>query len=226
MYIGSGYQRGPRIQGTRLNAALLVSYLFDGVETVLDIGSNEGIISCAIAISGPNVTGYEVNSRFVRRARKLAGRLGCRAAFENRSLLLDDLLLGPEYDATVFLSVHHQIAAMHGLEHANDFLRTLARKTRYQLFFQPAVIQEKYGKNAPDLQDNDLAGYLSYFSDVIGDEMPFVATIGLAQNDLPKSEPFRPMVVFSKKPIRMRASSAACEIDLKVISAVRAGSIL
>lgn len=207
----SGYQAGPRWQGTRINAALIVSYLDERAETVLDVGSNEGLITCAMAMAGTKAQGYEVNKKYVARAKQLAKQLKCDAVFEQREVSLNEIEDGPEYDVISFLSVHHQIAASAGLEMANDYVRSLARKAKQQFFFQPACIQAKYGSNYPAIAENDIASYIEYFKDVVGDEMEHCTVIGLAQNDIPRNEPLRPMMLFSRQPIIMNSSSGAAE---------------
>ena len=212
----SGYQAGPRWQGTRINAALIVSYLDASAETVLDVGSNEGVITCAMAMAGTKAKGLEVNAKYVTRAKTLAKQLKCDASFEHREVSLNEIEDGAEYDVVSFLSVHHQIAASSGLETANRFALSLAQKARKQFFFQPACIRAKYGSNFPNVDENDIGGFVEYFREIIGAEMEFCSVIGLAQNDMPKNEPLRPMMLFSRNPISMNGSDCAPSTLLKL----------
>lgn len=199
----SGYQTGSRWQGARMNAALVSAYVDPQARTALDIGSNEGVITCTLSLSGLDATGLELSEKSSRRAKALATTLGTSTRFENRAVTLDDLRNGPDFDVSALLSVHHQIAAEHGLEHADDFLRALARKTARQLFFQPACIHAKYARRMPFAQ-NDMAAAVSYFQTVVGSEMAHMQVIGFSQNDMPKSEPMRPLMLFSRTPIALQ----------------------
>ena len=48
--------------------------------------------------------------------------------------------------------------------------------------------------------------------------MPYSKTVGLVQNDMPKSEPLRPMIVYSCWPTTMREHRDAAGV-LKVVGA-------
>ena len=200
----TGYQAGPRWQGVRLNIALISTYLHPEVKTAIDIGSNEGIITCALSEMGVAATGYEQNSRYNNRAVRLAKHLGKGTQFQEKLVSDADIEAMSDLDAIMFLSVHHQIATHGSLEDANAFLCALARKAKHQLFFQPACIKAKYGCNVP-FEDNDYGAIEAYFKEVLKAEMPFSTTVGFAQNDMPKSEPLRPMMIFSKEPVRMNS---------------------
>lgn len=200
----TGYQAGPRWQGVRLNIALISTYLHQDVKTAIDIGSNEGVITCALSEMGVAATGYEQNSRYNNRALKLAKHLGNGTQFQNKLVSDSDIEAMDDLDAIMFLSVHHQIATHSSLEDANSFLCALARKAKHQLFFQPACIKAKYGCDVP-FADNDFGAIEAYFNDVLKAEMPYSQTVGFAQNDMPKSEPLRPMMIFSREPVSLNA---------------------
>ena len=71
-----------------------------------------------------------------------------------------------EIDASLFLSVHHQLVAQNDLDYANEFFRALALKTRMRLFFQPACLLRKYKKPMP-FGDNDMQAIVTYFLDLL-----------------------------------------------------------
>lgn len=106
-------------------------------------------------------------------------------------------------DVITFMSVHHQIAAEFGIDVANEYLCALSKKCNHQFIFQPACITEKYGNNTLPFTDNNLYEITEYFSKLVGSEMPYFCIVGLAQNDLPKHEPFRPLIIFSSEPIEL-----------------------
>lgn len=213
----TGYQAGPRWQGVRLNIALISTYLEPSVKSAIDIGSNEGIITCAMSEIGVEAKGFEQNKRYNNRAVRLSKYLGHGTTFENKLVSMSDIETMGDVDAIMFLSVHHQIAAHSSLDEANDFLRALARKAKHQLFFQPACIKAKYGCDVP-FSDNDYCSIEAYFNRILKDEMPYSKTIGFVQNDMPKSEPLRPMFVYSREPTIMRADRDTAGV-LKTIGA-------
>lgn len=198
-----GYQTGIRWEGVRMNISLISSYLAENAETVLDIGCNEGLVTCAMAMSGTKATGMEMQDKYLSMARKVANRLNTSASFENKKLSLEDLKSIAPYDVVSFLSVHHQIASADGLKNADIFLRSLAAKAEKQFFFQPACISAKYGNHGPDISDNDISAYEDYFCSILKNDFEYYALIGFAQNDIPKNEPMRPLMLFSRVPIQL-----------------------
>ena len=198
-----GYQTGIRWEGVRMNISLISSYLAENAETVLDIGCNEGLVTCAMAMSGTKAMGMEVQEKYLRTARTIANRLNTSASFENKKVSLEDLKSITPYDVVSFLSVHHQIASADGLKNADIFLRSLAAKAEKQFFFQPACISAKYGNHGPDISDNDISAYEDYFCSILKNDFEYYALIGFAQNDIPKNEPMRPLMLFSRVPIQL-----------------------
>ena len=126
--------------------------------------------------------------------------MGVSPRFEGKIFSLDDIERMDAVDVSLFLSVHHQLVALNDLDYANEFLRALGRKTRVQLFFQPACIHRKY-KNPVPFGDNDVQAIVAYFLDLMQDIFPHRALVGFSINDVPRKEPLRPMLVFSHKPI-------------------------
>ncbi len=214
------YQTGRRWQGVRANIAMLTTYMSPKVKTAIDIGCNEGILTCAIAELGVSATGFEPNIKFYKRALGVAKRLNSGVKFEQKLVSANDIEAMQPVDATLFLSVHHQIAAHSTLEEANEFLRVLARKTRHQLFFQPACIGSKYGAKVP-FGENDFAEIEAYFNEVLKDEMPYTKTLGFAQNDIPATEPMRPLIVYSREPAVMQAGRDTAAILEKIKKAAK-----
>lgn len=192
----------------RLNMAMIAQYIHPEAKTAIDVGSNEGLLTCALAEMGLAVKGYEQNASFVEAAEKLKLHFGTTASFERRLLTLEDVKAASPVDIVLFLSVHHQIAAANSLGRANDMLTQLIQKARLKVFFQPAMVQEKYGKHTIPFADNDYAAAENYFRKLAaGAGMPHFANLGFSINDLPKSEPLRPMYLFSRQPIFVRTEA-------------------
>ncbi|MEX2376357.1 MAG: hypothetical protein WD942_12365 [Dehalococcoidia bacterium] len=209
------YQSGPRWHGVRLNISLLCLYLDPGTRTAIDIGSNEGFLTCTLAELGVDATGFEQNRHYHDNARLLRRHYGARAKFENRLVSAADLDTMEPIDAALFLSVHHQIAAATSLDAANDMLMKLCRKARKQVFFQPAMISAKYGCKMP-FADNDFHAIEAYFGNLAAEAgMPYSRNVGISINDLPKSEPLRPMLVYGRSPIELRENGRPAELLAK-----------
>lgn len=201
----TGYQAGRRWQGVRVNIAMILAYLENGATRAIDIGSNEGVLTCALDAAGVQATGYEQSQKFFDRAKALNEQLGGKTQFENALFTLEDAKAMRDIDTVLFLSVHHQIAANVSLANANEMLCALVENSK-QVFFQPACISAKYGQDMP-FADNDYAAIIDYFNDVVRDVAGHVTMAGFAQNDLPRSEPLRPMLIYSREPAKMRAGT-------------------
>lgn len=214
-----GYQRGGRWQGTRANIVMIASYADPAAGTGIDIGSNEGLNAFALALCGLKVRAVEGREKNHRRAVALSRRLEADVVCENAYMTEDRIAGMEEVGVTIFMSVHHQLAMNWGLERANAALQTLAGKTRSQMFFQPACIAGKYGTDMP-FADNDYAAVAQYFQDIIGGELPHCAVVGFAQNDHPKSEPMRPMMVFGREPVKLREGPVAVDVLERITQAL------
>lgn len=195
------YQLGKHWNGTRLSAAMIASFLDPEARNGLDVGSNEGALSCVLARCGVDVLGVEMGKRFRENAEILAKGMGVSPRFQGKIFSIDDIEEMDEIDVSLFLSVHHQLVAHNDLSYADDFLRALARKTRMQMFFQPACILRKYKKPVP-FGDNDVQAIIAYFIDLLEDIFPHRGLVGFSINDVPRKEPLRPMLLFSHKPIQ------------------------
>ncbi|MDI7924612.1 hypothetical protein [Ferirhizobium litorale] len=202
------YQQGPRWEGVRLNVAMIGNFLSAEAKSAIDIGCNEGFIACALTELGAKCKGFEANPVFLETANRLKETFGRGTVFQNKIVSMDDLKGMEPVDVSLLLSVHHQIAANSSLDHANEFLRMLASKTRMQFFFQPACIADKYGEAKPPFAENDYAAIKEYFDGVLASAgMTHSTFIGFSINDMPTSEPLRPMYVYSREPIGWRHSA-------------------
>lgn len=197
----SRYQLGKHWNGTRLSVAMVASFLDPEARTGLDIGSNEGALTCVLAKSGVDVLGVEMNRRARENAEILARGMNVSPRFEGRIFSLEDIEKMEEVDVVLFLSVHHQLVVHNDLDYANAFLKALGRKTRMQLFFQPACLLRKYKKPMP-FADNDVQAIIAYFLELMEDVFPYRGLAGFSLNDTPRQEPLRPMLLFSHKPIQ------------------------
>ena len=210
-----GYQTGQRPFGVRQNIAMISQFLATEAQNAIDIGCSEGLISMALADSGLSVTGYEGSKEAYSSALKHQNPQK-NINFINCKLSLADVEALPQVDVIVLLSVHHQMVKNLGLSDANHFLKVLAKKARLQLFFQPCCIHEKYGIEMP-FSNNDYPAIENYFIDLVNSsesELRYHQVIGLSFNDIPKKEPFRPMILFSKAPIKQRQPSIVASNDI------------
>lgn len=202
------YQQGPRWEGVRLNVAMIGSFLLPEAKTAIDIGCNEGFIACSLTELGAKCKGFEANPVFLETANRLNQTFGQGTVFESKIVSMDDLKSMEPVDASLLLSVHHQIAAHSSLDHANEFLRVLASKTRLQFFFQPACIGDKYANAKPPFAENDYAAIKQYFDGVLAAAgMTHSTFIGFSINDMPRSEPLRPMYLYSREAINWRPNA-------------------
>jgi len=214
------YQFGPRWQGVRANMLLFASYISPVAKTAVDIGSNEGVITCCLDRLGLQATGFEQNKKYNDRARQLNGKLGGTTIFKNQLFTEDDVKTIKKIDVVSMLSVHHQIVDGIGIDKANTLLRSLADSTQHQIFFQPACISAKYKTQMP-FKDNDYAAVVEYFRPIFADAgFIHLNVIGFSQNDMPKWEPFRPMLLLGREPSSLVTGDAVIEPLKAIESAV------
>lgn len=131
--------------------------LFKEDDRVLDLGSNAGVISIAIATKVGRVTGVEIDKRFCRQARFLQLTLNRRGQFpSNVSLLEGDVL-----KMTNLVSDSDVIVASKFLYHPNfnrgfdDFFSAIKSSNVRALVVQGHTIYEDFGK------EEDVARHLA-----------------------------------------------------------------
>jgi tetratricopeptide (TPR) repeat protein len=203
---GLGYQSGARWEGVKDNIAMISNYLSTQARTGIDLGCNQGLLTLALADLGVKVTGYEKQNCYLKDALQIAKTSHIPVKFVQQDVGLSDIEALPEVDVILCLSVHHQLVNYYNLEFANTMLKALAKKAQQQFFFQPCCISKKYGLSMP-FQDNDYSSIFDYFVKLFQTftpEFSDIKIIGLSQNNIPKHEPFRPMILLSRKPINER----------------------
>jgi len=198
-----GYQSGARWEGVQDNIAMISDYLSPEARTGIDVGCNQGLITLALADLGLKVTGYEKQHSYFTDALKIAATSHVPVDFFQQNVCLRDIKAMPKVDVTLCLSVYYQLVNCHNIEYANSILEALAEKSKQQLFLQICCINEKYGCTMP-FNDNDYSSIIDYFINLFKKfktNLSYVKVIGFSTNNIPKYEPFRPMIIFSAKPI-------------------------
>ncbi len=195
------YQSDEHSIATQQNIRALMCHLSSSAKTAVDIGSQEGLLACALDNIGIEVRAYEANAEFSRYASEFIARNKQGGIqFFNEVIDIDKLASIADFDVALFLSVHHQVVQAKGLAYANSLLCEIYRKAEMQLFFQPALIYAKYGCRMPFIE-NDILGCLSYFSSVLeaSGESAHAEVINITHNFMPPQEQYRPLFLFSKK---------------------------
>ena len=178
------YQTLSRKQGTDEKIELVKKNINSNAKTIIDVGSQQGVVSTALAEKGYSVTGYEADYGSCLYAEYIVKDKMLPLVFHNKyvdSKLIDSF---PDTDVILFFSVHHQIVKAKGLEEANNLLLKLFAKSKLQLFFEPCVIYEKHGQKMP-FAENDFDSALAYFTSLFKDFDCKAEYIGSCLNMLP-----------------------------------------
>lgn len=117
----------------------LRAHMPSGVQTVLDIGSNNGFFSIHLALEGYDVIGYEPVTDFVRGATQVCERMGVgNAAFIARGMDIGNSRRLFHADATLVLSVFHNWVKQSSFTDALTILSNIWAHTRNAMFFELA----------------------------------------------------------------------------------------
>ncbi|MEE2025821.1 methyltransferase domain-containing protein [Alkalimonas mucilaginosa] len=194
------YQLGARANGVKQNIALITLHLDKSARSAIDVGCNEGVITAQLDALGLAAVGFEADAGYADTARQFQQQNFSSAEISQHALTLDDLKALPEVDVVLFLSVNQQLAKLFSTSYSEAFFVQLFEKASLQLFFQPCLIHEKYG-SAQGFTENDALSAKEYYDNLLY-EKGFLFTsqlVGLSENNLPVSEPFRPLIVYHKK---------------------------
>ncbi|KUM52403.1 hypothetical protein [Rheinheimera sp. EpRS3] len=193
------YQLGARLEGVRQNINLIKLHLDANAKTAIDVGCNEGVITCALDSFGLKAFGFESGKQYAETAGTFQIHNFSQAEICNVALSLDDIEQLPEVDVVLFLSVNQQLAKIYSREYSEKFLLELFKKCNKQMFFQPCMIYEKYGE-AQGFTENDINSAKEYFDNLLYEagEIFTSQVVGLSVNGIPPSEPYRPLILYSR----------------------------
>ncbi|PKM17370.1 MAG: hypothetical protein CVV11_19605 [Gammaproteobacteria bacterium HGW-Gammaproteobacteria-15] len=193
------YQLGARLEGVRQNINLIKLHLDVNAKTAIDIGCNEGVVTCSLDSFGLKAFGFESEKKYAETAGTFQIHNFSQAEICNIALSLDDIEQLPEVDVVLFLSVNQQLAKIYSREYSEKFLLELFKKCNKQMFFQPCMIYEKYGE-AQGFSENDINSAKAYFDNLLYEagEIFTSQVVGLSVNGIPPSEPYRPLILYSR----------------------------
>ncbi|MDP4535894.1 hypothetical protein Q3O60_06825 [Alkalimonas collagenimarina] len=194
------YQLGPRAEGVKQNIALIRLHLDNNARSAIDIGCNEGVITAYLDALGLNVVGFEADEGYAKTAEQFQQSNYSNAEICHHALSLDDLDELPDVDVIVFLSVNQQLSKIYSNEYAESFFIKLFEKAKSQLFFQPCLLHDKYGSQQ-GFVENDALSAKEYFDNILHEKgLLFISQlVGISINNIPKSEPYRPLIVYNKE---------------------------
>ena len=154
------YQR-KRADGTDERWQLIRRELDAGDRSLLDIGSNLGVLTELAAGEGLFALGVEPDFRLVRAARRRT-RSARSVGFVCAAVDPDSVAALPACDVVLCLSVHHYWVRAFGEEAAWRIMGVLLARARRKLFFEPASVKRKFGAAAPDFEDLDREAIVEY----------------------------------------------------------------
>jgi SAM-dependent methyltransferase len=160
-----------RMEGVETRFKMIKPYI-DNNTSVLDIGSNAGMITAKLAEEGVFAIGIELKPDVVADAREYHEERN-NLAFINSRVSLETLPALPQFDVVLLLSVYHQWYEAYGEETAKEMLSLLARKTNQRLFFEAAGQKSKYGDSDlpfTDFDENTIVDYnLKFLNQLLSD---------------------------------------------------------
>lgn len=193
------YQLGPRKAGVYQNIQLLKANIDQSAATAIDIGCNEGVITAFLDSLGLKTFGFEASSEYAKKAAEFQRSNYSQAEICCHAMTIDDIKQLPNIDIVLFLSVNQQLANIHSTSYSEQFFVEVFEKTNMQLFFQPCMIHQKYGSEQ-GFVENDFYSVKNYFDNILFEKgFLFESTIvGVSVNGIPPSEPFRPLILYTK----------------------------
>lgn len=193
------YQLGARKNGVIQNIKLISINLDKDVKTAIDVGCNEGVITAHLDSLGIKAFGFEANSDYAATAANFQKENFSEAEIVNHALTIEDIKQLPAVDAVFLLSVNQQLAKIYDTDYSERFLLELFKKAKYQFFFQPCMIHEKYG-STQGFTENNIQSAKDYFDKVLLQTGEFFSSqvVGVSENKIPASEPYRPLILYTK----------------------------
>ena len=192
------YQTVDHAIGTSQNLELILGSIDASAASVVDIGCNQGVLACALALHGFNVHGIEGQEVFINHGiQKSTNNHIKNIKFTHSNIGFENINIINGVDVAILLSVHHQMVKHMGIESGNKLLVEIFKAAKKQFFFQPATIYEKYGTEMP-WPENDFQAIEEYFVNLFSPIRDFkFHNLGLVDNRLPNSEPLRPLYLFN-----------------------------
>lgn len=193
------YQLGPQKSGVYQNIQLLKANLDGSAGSAIDVGCKEGLITAFLDSFGLNAFGFEGSKEYAEKAASFQNSNFSKAEICCHAMTLDDVKQLPFIDITLFLNVNQKIAKTHTTNYSEQFFIELFEKTNLQLFFQPCMVHQEYGCKQGFIE-NDFISAKRYFDNVLAKHGFLFDSkiIGVSSNPIPPSEPFRPLILYTK----------------------------
>jgi SAM-dependent methyltransferase len=150
-----------RAGGAQERWELIRRELNDRDRSILDIGSNAGVMTELAAAGHRFALGIEPDPRLLRIARKRT-RKASMLGFVRGAIDPNTVLMLPEFDVVFCLSVHHYWVPLYGEVAAWRIIGGLLARSRNKFFFEPASVKRKYGRADLDFKDLDRNAIVEY----------------------------------------------------------------
>jgi SAM-dependent methyltransferase len=146
---------------------VLIQNRIDGCGSLLDVGCSSGLLTSLAAGFGCLAIGVDANWKVLVKARKRC-KPYLSLAYLHFVVTPQTVEQLPTCDVVLCLSIYHQWHAKFGHDGAQHILRTLGRKARRRLFFEPPSKQSKYGAQPPAITDRDERSIVAYNQEMLG----------------------------------------------------------
>lgn len=129
-------------------------------KSILDIGSHSGYFSLKLAQKGYFVIGLDQDQVILRKANLLKNKYHVNnVSFLHYPINIGSVEKLPVFDNVIYLSIHHHMIKVYGYDLATQIFKTIARKTKYKLFFDFPYPKDfnnipLFKKMMPDMGEN------------------------------------------------------------------------
>lgn len=189
-----------RTGGAEERWALMSGEIDESDRSVLDVGSNLGMMTELAAAGGRFAIGVEPSPQLIRIARRRT-RAATALGFVQMGIDPDNALTLPEMDVVFCLSVHHYWVAMYGEDVAWKIVGDIMSKGRKKVFFEPASVKRKYGGAPLDFEDLNREEIVEYNMKRLESVAAPDQTIRvLGETPCRPKEPFRMMFLIERNP--------------------------
>ena len=179
---------------------LISKELDDNDRSLLDVGSNLGMMTELFAARGGFALGVEPDARYVRRAQNRT-RGSSSLGFVRQAIDPETVLTLPKFDVVFCLSVHHYWVPLYGEGTTWKIIGELLSRARNKVFFEPAGVKRKFGGAPLDFEDLDRNSIIEYNVKHLESVAALDQSVRvLGETPCRSKEPFRMMFLVERQP--------------------------
>jgi hypothetical protein len=187
------FHQRTRVEGTEKRWHLIKSRI-SGAKSLLDIGSNIGVLTETAARAGLFALGLEADWQAVSVARRNC-KPNLPLAYMHLAVTPSNVTALPTADVVLCLSVYHHWHRDFGHDGAQHILRMLVSKAQQTLWFEPPSRRSKYWAMPPDFVDHDLNSIVEYNLGMLSEVASGAKVVFVGRTPASEGEKFRCLFV-------------------------------